>query len=138
MKPDFGNVGRRIEWSDDRIAWVRHLAEDQRMTAREIALDIGLAANQAPRIFELCKRCNIQLSGQGGRPRQEAAGSRIYRVEVQSRNTDLLSHLAARHSLEPGRVAEMILNAAIETGDTFCENLLDLDVGNDVGRTAGR
>ncbi|MCA1510506.1 hypothetical protein [Bradyrhizobium sp. NBAIM01] len=41
------------------------------MTAREIALDIGLAANQAPRIFELCKRCDIQLAG-----RAAATGSR--------------------------------------------------------------
>ncbi|RXG93022.1 hypothetical protein [Bradyrhizobium zhanjiangense] len=126
-KPNFGNVDRRIQWNDDRVAWVRHLVEEKGMTAREIAIDIGLAANQAPRIFELCKRCNIQLSGQGGRPRQEAAGARIYRVGVQ--NADLLARLAVRHSLDPDRIAEMILNAAIETGDTFCENLLDLDAG---------
>ncbi|RZM99939.1 hypothetical protein CWO91_34775 [Bradyrhizobium genosp. SA-3] len=126
-KPNFGNVDRRIEWNDDRVAWVRHLVEEKGMTAREIALDIGLAANQAPRIFELCKRCNIQLSGQGGRPRQEAAGARAYRVGVQHRNSGPLARLAARHSLDPSRIAEMILNAAIETGDTFCENLLDLD-----------
>lgn len=123
LKPDFGAVDRRIDWNADRIAWVRYLAETKRMTAREIALDIGLAANQAPRIFELCKRCEIQLSGQGGRPRQELAGARVYRVGVQ--NSDLLILLAVRHSLEPGRVAELILNAAFETGEALCENLLD-------------
>lgn len=74
LKPDFGDVGRRIEWNDDRVAWVRHLVEDRKMTAREIALDIGLAANQTPRIFELCKRCNIQLSGQAGRGRNVKRG----------------------------------------------------------------
>lgn len=126
LKPDFGDVGRRIEWNDDRVAWVRHLVEDRKMTAREIALDIGLAANQAPRIFELCKRCDIVLSGQGGRPRQSPE-ARIYRVGVHTQNADLLMRLAGRHSLDPGRIAEMILNAAFETGDTFCENLLDLD-----------
>jgi len=124
-KPNFGNVYRRIEWNDDRVAWVRHLVEGKGLTAREIALDIGLAANQAPRIFELCKRCNIQLSGQGGRPRQKAAGARVYRVGIE--NADILARLAARHSLDPGRIAEMILNGALATGDTFCENLLDLD-----------
>ncbi|WP_439406419.1 hypothetical protein ACNJX9_34075 [Bradyrhizobium sp. DASA03076] len=128
-KPNFGAVHRRIEWSDDRIAWVRFLAEERRLTAREIALDIGLAANQAPRIFELCKRCDIQLSGQGGRPRQEIAGAHVYRVSVQDRNSGLLARLAGRHSLDPGRIAEMIMNAALETGDTFCENLLDLEAG---------
>jgi len=128
-KPNFGNVDRRIEWNDDRVAWVRHLAEEKKMTAREIALDIGLAANQAPRIFELCKRCNIQLSGQGGRPRQQSLEARIYRVGIHTRNADLLARLAGRHSLDPGRVGEMILNAALETGDTFCENLLGLDAG---------
>lgn len=126
LKPDFGYVGRRIEWNDDRVSWVRYLAEEKKMTAREIALDIGLAANQAPRIFELCMRSNIQLSGQGGRPRQ-AVEARAYSVGVQEQNVRLLMRLARRHSLPPGRVAEMILNAAIETGDTFCENRLDLD-----------
>ncbi|WP_035662505.1 hypothetical protein [Bradyrhizobium sp. Ec3.3] len=128
LKPDFGNVGRRIEWNEGRIAWVRHLAEDRKMTAREIALDIGLAGNQAPRIFELCKRFNIVLSGQGGRPRQESPEARIiYRVGVHVRSADLLSRLAGRHSLDAGRIAEMILNAALETGEPLCENLLDLD-----------
>lgn len=126
LKPDFGAVDRRIDWNAERIAWVRHLAETKRMTAREIALDIGLAANQAPRIFELCKRCDIQLSGQGGRPRQESE-TRIYRVGVL--NSDVLTRLASRHKLPPYRVAELLLNAAIETGEPFCDNLLDLDAG---------
>ncbi|WP_342740028.1 hypothetical protein [Bradyrhizobium sp. B117] len=77
LKPDFGSVGRRIEWKDDRIAWVRHLAEAKKMTAREIALDIGLSANQAPRIFELCKRCNTQLLGQAGRDRKQPGSASI-------------------------------------------------------------
>ncbi|KYK45213.1 hypothetical protein A1D31_35665 [Bradyrhizobium liaoningense] len=111
-KPDFGKVGRRIEWSDERIAWVRFLAEERRLTAREIALDIGLAAKQTPRIFELCKRCNIQLSGQGSRPRQKSPKTRAYRVGVHTRNADLLTRLASRHSLDPDRIAEMILNGA--------------------------
>ncbi|MBB4428409.1 hypothetical protein GGD66_006996 [Bradyrhizobium sp. CIR48] len=50
-------------------------------------------------------------------------------MAVQDRNSDLLARLAARHSLDPSPIAAMILNAAIETGDTFCENLLDLDAG---------
>lgn len=127
LKPDFGAVRRRIEWNDSRVAWVRFLAEEKKMTAREIALDIGLAAKQAPRIFELCKRCDIQLSGQGGRPRQEPVDARAYRVGVQSQNIGLLTRIASRHGLEAGRVAELVLNAALETGEPLCENLLDLD-----------
>lgn len=127
QKPDFGTVSRRIDWNDDRIAWVRFLVEERKLTAREIALDIGLAPNQTPRIFELCKRRNIRLSGLGGRPRQQSPELRMYRVGVPIRNADLLTRLAGRHSVDPGRIAQMILNAAFETGDTFCENLLDLE-----------
>lgn len=128
FKPDFGDVGLRIEWNSDRVAWVRHLAEDKRKSAREIALDIGLSANQAPRIFELCKRCNIQLSGQAGRS-PKPGDARIYRVGIQGDKVGLLDRLAGRHSMAPAKIAELILNAAIETGEPFCENLLDLDAG---------
>jgi hypothetical protein len=128
LKPDFGAVDRRIDWNDERIAWVRYLAEDQKMTAREIALEIGLSANQAPRIFELCKRCKIELSGQGGRPRT-AGEVRVYSVAISGSHTPLLARLAKRHSRQPGRIAEMLLNAVFETGEPFCENLLDLEAG---------
>jgi len=123
-KPDFGNVGGRIEWTAERIAWVRHLAEDRRMTARDIAVDVGLAADQAPRIHELCRRCGIALSGHGGRPRRV-----IHQLMISGPNVDLLARLARRHSLHPGRIAELLLNAAFETGETFCENLMDLNDG---------
>jgi len=131
LKPDFGDVERRILWNDDRIAYVRHLAEQKRMTAREIALDIGLAANQAPRIFELCKRCDIALTGQGGKPkRAPAAGaSVVYHVAISSEQAAVLDRIGKRHSLYPGRVAEILISAAVETGEHFCENLLDLDAG---------
>lgn len=122
-KPDFGNVGGRIEWTAERIAWVRHLAEDRRMTARDIAVDVGLAADQAPRIHELCRRCGIALSGHGGRPKRGV----IHQVAILGHNVDLLRRLARRHALHPGRLAELLLNAAFETGETFCENLMDLN-----------
>jgi hypothetical protein len=128
LKPDFGRVDRRIEWTEDRIAWVRHLAEVKNMTAREIAVDVGLSADQAPRIFEICKRCDIALSGQGGRPKPAGAAA-IYSVAVAAHHVDLLSRLAKRHALYPGKVAELLLNAALETGGPFCENLLDLEAG---------
>ncbi|WP_456722145.1 hypothetical protein [Bradyrhizobium sp. USDA 4350] len=99
------------------------------MTAIEIALDIGLAANQAPRIYELCKRCNIALSGQGGRPKRDPGAAAVYQVAIGGHNAGLLARLAKRHSLHPGRVAEVLLNAVFETGEPFCENLLDLDAG---------
>jgi hypothetical protein len=128
LKPDFGRVSR-IDWTPDRIAYVRHLAEERNMSAREIALDIGLAANQHPRIFELCKRCGIALSGQAGRPRRDTGAARAYSVGVSGRNAALLALLAQRHSTSAGRLVEMLLNAAFETGETFCENLLEMDSG---------
>lgn len=126
LKPDFGDVFR-IQWNSERIAWVRYLAEDLKMTAREIALDIGLAANQAPRIFELCKRCKIELPG-NGRPRS-AGDARVYSVAIVGTHAPLLARLAKRHQLQPGRLAEMLLSAVFETGEPFCENLLDLEAG---------
>lgn len=129
LKPDFGNVDRRIEWNADRIAWVRHLAGQQR-TAIEIAVDIGLAANQAPRIYELCKRCNIALTGQGGRPKRDDDAAVVYRVAIKGSNSALLARIAKRHGIYPGRVAEILLNAVFETGEPFAENLLDLDAGS--------
>lgn len=128
LKPDFGRVDRRIEWTDDRIAWVRHLAEGNNMTAREIAVDIGLAADQAPRIFEICKRRDIALTGQGGRPKK-AGDATVFSVAVKGSNADILARLAKRHSLYPGKIAELLLNASFEQGEPFCENMLDLDAG---------
>jgi hypothetical protein len=127
LKPDFGQVDVRIDWTDDRVAYVRHLAE-QGMSASAIAVDIGLSANHAPRIFELCKRHDIRLTGRGGRPRQDAPVV-VYRVAIHARNAEILDRLAKRHSLYAGRVAEILLNAAFETGEPFCENLMDLDAG---------
>jgi hypothetical protein len=130
LKPDFGDI-RRIEWNADRVAWVRHLAEEKKMTAKEIAADIGLSTSQAPRIFELCKRCNIVLSGSGRRGKTPTAPGegRVYSVAVSLRNGVLLARLAERHSMTPGQVAELLLSAAIETGEPFCLNLLDLEAG---------
>jgi hypothetical protein len=129
QKPDFGNVNYRIEWTTARVQWVRYLAEDKNMTAREIAADIGLPEDKTPRIFELCKRHDIALTGQGGRPKQDGGDAAVYRIAVTSRHADLLARLARRHSLYPGKVVEMLLNAAFETGEPFCINLLDIDAG---------
>lgn len=41
-RPNFEEVNGRFEWTDPRVAYVRHLAEVEGMTAREIADDIGL------------------------------------------------------------------------------------------------
>jgi len=129
LKPDFGRVvDRRIEWTKERIDWVRHLAEDKHMSAPDIAEDIGLARNQAPRIYELCKRCNIALSGQGGRVGTKAEAA-VFSVAVRGHNADLLSRVAKRHALPAGKIAEMLLNACFETGEPFCDNLLDLYAG---------
>lgn len=127
LKPDFGRVDRRIEWTEGRIAWVRHLAEDKRMTAREIAQDIGLASDQAPRIFEICKRRDIALAGQAGRPKTSDAA--VFRVAVSGRHSEVLARLSKRHGLIAGKVAELLLNASFEQGEAFCENMLDLDAG---------
>ncbi|UVO30515.1 hypothetical protein [Bradyrhizobium arachidis] len=126
QKPDFGNV-RRIEWNDDRVAWVRRLAEDKSMTAQEIALDIGQAANQAPRLFELCKRRDISLTGTGGRPRR---GEVRIAVGVPAQYADVLTSIAQRHRMPARRIVELLLNAVLEAGETFCTNLMDL-TGND-------
>lgn len=128
-KPDFGKVDRRIDWTKDRIDWVRYLAGQQK-TAREIALDIGLAPNQAPRIFELCRRCDIALNGQGGRRAPPpAADALVFRVAIRGGNIAALKRLTDRHSMHPGAFAELLVNAAIEQGETFCENMLDLEAG---------
>jgi hypothetical protein len=125
LKPDFGRVDRRVEWTKERVDYIRHLAEEKKMTAREIAADIGFAEDQAPRVFAVCQRNDIALAGQAGRPK--AAGTAIvYRVAIGDRNTELLARLARRHALYPGKVAEILLNAAFEQGEPFCENMLDL------------
>lgn len=128
QKPDFGNVKYRIEWTRDRIAWVRHLAKSGK-SARDIARDIGLSTDQTPRIFAICKRCNIELNGGLGRSPQAATPGQtaMYRIAVQGKNAELLGTLAKRHSLYPARVLEALVNHALETGEALCENLLDLD-----------
>jgi hypothetical protein len=128
LKPEFGRLDRRIEWTADRIAYVRHLAEDRSMTARDIAADIGLSPDQAPRIFAVCQRFDIALSGQAGRTKAPGAAT-VYRVAIAGGNADLLARLSKRHSLYPGKVAEILLNASFEQGEPFCENMLDLDAG---------
>ncbi|MBH5370959.1 hypothetical protein [Bradyrhizobium glycinis] len=126
LKPDFGAVGRRIDWHDERVAWGRHLAEDKPMTAREIAADIGLAATQS-RAFLNCASAAISTcsdrADDRGRKVKRAFIASAFRVAIPA-----FSRLAARHSLDEGRIAERILNAALETGEPLCENLLDLEI----------
>jgi hypothetical protein len=128
LKPDFGRLDRRIAWTPERIAYVRHLAEDHSMSANAIAANIGLAPDQVSRIFAICQRFDIALTGQAGRPK--AAGAAVvYRVAISAHNAELLARLSKRHSLYPGKVAELLLNASFEQGEPFCENMLDLSAG---------
>jgi len=124
LKPDFGRIDRRIDWTPERIAYVRYLAEERRMPAKEIATDIGLAANQAPRIFELCKRCMIALSGQAGRRRTRDA--MVFPVTVDGKNAATLAQLTSRYGVSHGRVAELIVNGVLEQGTVFAENIVDI------------
>lgn len=124
QRPDFTDAKWRIVWTAERIAYVRHLAEDRKMSARDIALDIGLSAATAPRINATCRRFDIQLTGQAGRP--AASGARYHRVKVAAKHGPLLEQIARAHDLLPADVAALLIDAVCEQGEAFCKNMLDL------------
>jgi len=121
-RPNFEEVNGRFEWTDPRVAYVRHLAEVERMTAREIADDIGLDEKKSPRIWAVAKRHGISLPGRSSRKVNAE-----HLVLIDESSAPVLNALAAQYSLRPKNVASLLLNAVLAQGATFCVNLLDLE-----------
>lgn len=124
IKPDFG-LGSgyyTIRWTPERLAYVRHLAESRGLSAAAIAADVGLKKSQGPRISAVCKRFDIQLRGQSGRPSQLAGR---YKVTTPEKFSPLIHRLAVKHSMQPADLAQLLVANMLDQGEAFLENLLD-------------
>jgi len=125
IKPDFGlsnGVYFSIRWTDQRVAYVRYLAEEKGRSAAAIAVDIGLERSQGPRINAVCKRFDIQLRGQSGRPSRLAAR---HVVKIPEKYSPLIHRLAVKHSMAAGDLALQLVVHMLDQGEAFLENLLD-------------
>ena len=122
-RPPFETDGRgRVIWTPDRIAYVRHLAEVQHFKAWAIAEDIGIGAENRARVFAICAREGIELTG-GGRPRSRVELAVCLSVEHAS----VVQDLAKRGHVRPRDIAEKLLTACLSEGVTFCANLIDTE-----------
>lgn len=124
-RPDFGlGQGGRyvIQWTEPRLAYVRHCA-GLKMSAADIAEDIGLRRTQGPRIQMACRTHGIRLSAKGGRPTRKA---RSYKVFVPPQFAPLIQRIADRLALPSEDVANRLVAAMFEQGEAFVENMLDL------------
>lgn len=123
-RPDFG-IGKyyAVRWTDERIAYLRFCAEERKMSASAIAVDIGLDVRNAPRIREACGRHGIKLEARGGRPPHRA---RPILLEIPDAYIPALERLSIKHKLSKADAARRLLAAIFEQGEDFLANLLDL------------
>jgi hypothetical protein len=127
-KPDFG-IGKlyTIKWTAPRIAYLRHLAA-QRMSATEIAIDIGLDVNSSKRITEACRKHGIKLRG---RPGRRAHRPHPILIEIPEGSIPVLDRLGAKHGMSKADVARALLAAIFAESEIFLDNLLDLGGAGD-------
>lgn len=122
-KPDFG-IGRLhvIRWTQPLLDHIRGLAE-QRKSASEIAVLIGLDASQHSRISAVCARFDIKLNGRRGR--RPSPMHYLRGVRVSTAHRDLLVNLARKRNSNHDDLITQLIACACEQGETFIANLLD-------------
>jgi hypothetical protein len=129
-RPDFG-LGQGglyvIRWTERRLDYLRHCAE-RRMSAADIAEDIGLQRSQGPRIQMACKVYGIKLSAKGGRP---ARRDRIYKIFIPPQYAPMIQRIADRLAMPSEDVANRLVASLFQKGDTFVENLLGIGDAGD-------
>jgi hypothetical protein len=128
-RPDFG-LGSyfHIKWTPERVAYVRHCATELKMSAAAIAKDIGLDARGGPRIANACKVHGIRLQGKGGRPPRRTPPILL---EIPLDYLPTLERLGIKHKRSRVEITSLLLEAMFSQGETFLENLLDLDGAGD-------
>lgn len=123
-RPDFG-IGKlfAIRWTKPRLAYVKHWAE-QGLSAAEIALKIDENGSvKGSAVSAACQRNGIRLQGRGGRPPHRP---KPISIVIDERYHQTLGAVGVRHNLTKAEVADRVLGAAVEQGEGFIENLLDL------------
>jgi hypothetical protein len=124
QKPDFG-IGKlfAIKWTTERVSYLRYLAE-QKLSAADIAVDIGLGKAGASRVAEAARTNGIKLQGKPGR---RPAKPLPLLVGVPAEFVPALERLGAKYRRTPADIAQALIAAIFDQGETFLDNLLDLD-----------
>jgi hypothetical protein len=124
-RPDFSfepGERRRILWTEERVAWVRHLAGLGK-SALEIAEDVGLRRGEHDRIRSICSKEGIRLIALGGRPKLPVNNET--RINIPVAHLPMLRKLAVSRGVTHLQLTRRLVRALLEQGETLLENLLD-------------
>jgi hypothetical protein len=119
-KPDFDLVYGRLVRTDDRVAYIRYLAEQEGMTARQIANECGFGDAGTTRIQGIVQREEIRCKNTG-----RARSRRDLLVTVGDEALAMLNKLAEAMGCRPKDIAARLIEAGVAQGETFCKNMLD-------------
>lgn len=111
--------GARFEWSADRIAMVKMIAENNG-TAREAAEAVGLDPERDHVIYKLAKREGFKFKNLGRK--RDCSGLFIRLDETPAKE---LTARALKRGEPRRELAAKLLNIVLQQGPTFIDNLLD-------------